>query len=427
MVRREPWRCFSYGGVEQTLMKRILGITAEYDPFHRGHAYQIGCAREQADPDAVICAMSGDFTQRGEPAVLDKWTRARIAVQHGADLVFELPFQYACSRAENFAAGAVDLLASAGATHISFGCEAERPEDLQKLAGAQMEHAREIETQVRERMKDGCSYAKARELVCQDLFGEDLTQLLLTPNNILALEYLKRMLQWEKRGVRLIPVPVRRKGSGYKSAAPSDGFAGGAAIRQMIASGQNVSDYLPYDPGDMNWTDLPAARRRLYELVRGIILRSAPDQLTRIYSLGEGMEHRMKKVIRTEDSYEGFLSAMVSRRYSAATIRRIMIYLLMDLEEEPHGAPYGRVLAAGETGRKVLRQIGAGGEGGGTDCPEDGVPALTLIANSNRTEHLQPAQLESLQLDLRAADLYNLVTGRDMDACCDARNRPWIG
>ena len=147
------------------------------------------------------------------------------------------------------------------------------------------------------------------------------------------------------------------------------------------------------------------------------------------------MEHRLIRAARTQGTYEDFLTEMVSRRYSSAAIRRIMIYLLMDLEEEPHGAPYGRVLAAGAAGRKVLRQIGdreADGstdcaESGSADCTENGIPVLTVIANSNRTEGLQPAQLESLQLDLRAADLYHLVTGRDVDACCDARKRPWIG
>ena len=115
-------------------MGGILGITAEYDPFHTGHAYHLKTAVQQVHPQAVVCVMSGDFTQRGEPAVLDKWIRARIAVQQGVDLVFELPFMYACDRAERFASGAVDLLAGAGVNCITFGCEAEQTEDLRRLA-----------------------------------------------------------------------------------------------------------------------------------------------------------------------------------------------------------------------------------------------------------------------------------------------------
>ena len=456
-------------------MKRILGITAEYDPFHRGHAYQISRARELADPEAVICAMSGDFTQRGEPAILDKWARASIAARQGVDLVMELPFMYACSRADRFAAGAVDMLVSAGVTHISFGCEAERPEDLQKLAIAQLSEAEQVEERIRDLMRDGCSRAKALELASRSLFGDALTDLMLAPNNILALEYLKRIRQWESCGVQITPVPIHREGSGYKAADSASGFAGGAAIRKMIASGQDVTEYLPYDLRDfddlcdadhprdthgISWNDLPAARQRLYEQVRGIILRSSPEQLARIYGVGEGMEHRMKKIARVQDSYDDFLSDMISRRYSAATIQRIMVYLLMNVEEMPDMAvgaapsrvssaaqsgvsgaapdtvmnipPYGRVLAASEVGRKLLRQIVDAAEDESADdrLTADGrrtVPPLNVIANSNRTEHLQPTQLESLQLDLRAADLYNLILGRDVDACSDARQRPWMG
>ena len=410
-------------------MRSILGITAEYDPFHNGHAYQIRQARDLCAPEAVVCAMSGNFTQRGEPAILDKWERAALAVRCGVDMVFELPFIYACQRAEHFAAGAVDLLIGAGATHISFGCEAEHPEDLQKLAVLLREHEDKMVRLTREHMLDGCSHAKGRELACREMFGEELTALMLEPNNILALEYLKRMLWWEQeRGVSIEAVPVRRYGSGYRQVDEKTGFAGGTALRQMISSGEDIARFVPYSVGDhdtevgldavpdLAWTDVEAAHRKLYELVRGIILRSTPQQLAAGYGIGEGMENRLlREAVRCEN-YDAFLDAMVSRRYTASAIRRIMVWLLMGMEERPKAPAYGRVLAATAAGRKLLREL-----------TDDQSASLCVISDGNRKEGLDTGILAAYQLDRRAADMFHLVTGQPLDENSDGRRHPWMG
>ena len=433
-------------------METILGITAEYDPFHNGHAYQIRKARELVGPCAVVCAMSGDFTQRGEPAILDKWERAALAVQNGADLIFELPFIYACQRAEIFARGAVDLLSGAGATHISFGCEAEHPEDLQRLADLMAEHRDDLENRIREHMNSGCSRAKGTELSCRELFGEDLAALMLEPNNILALEYLKRMNWWKKeRGLVITPVPVRRYGSGYRQADEEAGFAGGTALRQMIAKGEDISPFVPYDPaGDGSgrldpagpdgtsgrldgtgaagtsgraWTDLGEAHRKLYQLVRAIILRSTPTQLARGYGIGEGMENRLLREALRCESYDEFLDAMVSRRYTASAIRRILVWLLIGQEESLEPPAYGRVLAASPAGRKVLRELADAGDSG---LDERRVP-LVVISDGNRTEDLDPLVREAYLVDRKAADMFNLVTSQPLDEKGDGRRHPWMG
>ena len=447
-------------------METILGITAEYDPFHNGHAYQIRKARELVGPCAVVCAMSGDFTQRGEPAILDKWERAALAVRSGADLIFELPFIYACQRAEIFARGAVDLLAGAGATHISFGCEAEHPEDLQRLADLMAEHREDLENRIREHMNSGCSRAKGTELSCRELFGEDLAALMLEPNNILALEYLKRMSWWKKeRGLAITPVPVRRYGSGYRQADEEAGFAGGTALRQMIAGGEDISRFVPYDPaGDAEgsdrldpagpdetsgrldgtgadgtsgrldgtgpagtsgraWTDLGEAHSKLYQLVRAIILRSTPSQLARGYGIGEGMENRLLREALRWESYDEFLDAMVSRRYTASAIRRILVWLLIGQEESLEPPAYGRVLAASPDGRKVLRELADVGDSG---LEERRVP-LVVISDGNRTEDLDPLVREAYLVDRKAADMFNLVTSQPLDEKGDGRRHPWMG
>ncbi|MBQ9016028.1 MAG: nucleotidyltransferase family protein [Firmicutes bacterium] len=398
-------------------MGNILGITAEYDPFHNGHAFQIRQARELCRPDAVICAMSGDFTQRGEPAILDKWQRAALALQHGADLVFELPFIYACGRAEHFAKGSVDLLVCAGATHISFGCEAEHPEDLQRLALLQREHEEELEVHAREHMRDGCSHAKGMELACREMLGEELAGLMLAPNNILALEYLKRMLWWEQeKGVKVTVVPIQRYGSGYRGADPDAGFAGGTALRQMIAEGEDIAPFVPYDPKGMDWTDINAAHQKLYEQVRGVLLRSTLQQLACAYGIGEGMEHRLKREAVRCETYDAFLQAMTSRRYTASAIRRIMVWLLMGAEEMVAAPPYARVLGAAAAGRRVLREL--------TDAKEH---ALAVISGGNRTGDLDPQICEAYRLDRLAADMFHLLQGQPLDEMSDGRMHPWMG
>ena len=402
-------------------MRPILGITAEYDPFHRGHAYQLEQAKERVPEAACLAVMSGNFTQRGEPAVLDKWERGKIATAQGIDLVFELPFVRACRRAEHFAAGAVDILALAGATHISYGCEAEHPEDLEKLAGLLREHEEEFSEAVLLEMKEGCSRAKAGERASQKLFGDELTRLSLLPNNILALEYLKRIGWWREQGREITPVPVVRAGAGYREKNEEASMAGGTVLRKMVRVGEDIAPYLPWDPKDAHWEDQQEMEERLFFLLQGALLSRSPEDLAEIYSVGEGLENKLKKEIRGSGSYSDFLDRMTSRRYTASAIRRMLIHILLGIRgeridrldvgiAESHLPVYGRLLAAGPAGRKVLAEI--------KDLP--------LVVNANRTDHLTEAQQDAFALDLAATDLFHLICGRDPDAFGDRRRSPHI-
>ncbi|MBQ6401198.1 MAG: nucleotidyltransferase family protein [Firmicutes bacterium] len=413
------------------MTKGILGITAEYDPFHNGHRYHLDRAREAACPDGVVCVMSGDFTQRGEPAAADKWQRARVALHQGVDLVLELPFLCACNRADRFASGAVDILAGAGATHIAFGCEAEDPRMLEELASRQLECGEEWEERTREEMKTGLSRARAAQIAGDALFGEDLNRLSTQPNNILALEYLKRIRHWEEKGRHIVPVPIRRHGSGYKEAAAAshpDGdtaqYAGGTALRQMLRRGEDIRPYVPDETADtLDWLDQKAAGETMFRQLQGIALRAAPEELENIYCIGEGLENKLLREIRGAGSYDDLLDRMTSKRYTASAIRRILIYILMGLQGSRadailkgsaatgfSGACYGRILAVNEAGRDILA----------------GDPPLTVIANINKIQNCPPAVQDSLSLDIQAADLYNLIQGKSLPENDDRRRRPWV-
>ncbi len=399
---------------------KTVGITAEYNPFHNGHAYHIERARELAGADCVIAVMSGDFTQRGEPAAADKWRRAKAAVsapEGAADLIIELPFAFACSRASVFAAGAVDMLAGLGADCISFGCEAAEPELLRQAADILVSDSEAIAEARSGFMKEGLSGAKAYELAVEKIAGEDAAGLLLEPNNILALEYMKRIIYWRGKGRDIEDLPVTRYGSGYDGVS-QDGldFAGGGALRDMIRDGADVSRFMPVE---IDFEDSSAVSARYLQLLKGTVLRSAPEDISRICGVGEGLENGIMREIKIAQTSEELISALTSKRYTGATIRRALTNILVGLSwkeadfltSKAPGA--GRLLAAKEAGRRFMRER-SGGE-------------FTIVTNMNREEKgLASADRQMLKLDETAADIYNLLCGRDIYSSSDRVTSPYI-
>ena len=398
---------------------KTAGITAEYNPFHNGHVYHVEKTRQLSGADCVVAVMSGDFTQRGEPAVCDKWERAKAAVSvaRGADLVVELPFAFACSRASVFAAGAVDMLVKMGVDIISFGCEAEEPELLRNLADTLVSDAASIETEKTARMGEGLSHAKAYELAVADRAGEAAAELLRSPNNILALESLKRIAFWRGKGVTIEDLPVKRFGSGYHDvSAAEDAFAGAGALRNMLKEGEDISRYVP---AACSWEDAKVLSDRYLQILKGTVLRSTPEDLARIRGIGEGLENSIIREIKTAESIDGLIASLTSKRYTGATIRRALTHILTgtgwkEADTLTARAPSaGRLLAAGEQGRQFMREH------------KDG--DFTIVTNPNREEdNLAPLDRQLLKLDEKAADIYNLLCGRDLYAASDRVRSPYI-
>lgn len=396
---------------------KAVGITAEYNPFHNGHVYHAETARQMSGADCVIAVMSGDFTQRGEPAVCGKWERARAAVKSGAvDLVIELPFVFACSKASVFAAGAVDMLAALGVDSISFGCEAEDPALLRKLAGTLLNEAEAIEAARASFMKDGHSSAKAYELAVRRACGEEGALLLHEPNNILAVEYLKRILTLQEEGTDLKAVPVKRRGSGYAEASDETNFAGAGALRRMIRDGSDVSRFIPGSP---DFADVKHMEEQYLQVLKGIVLRSGPEEIRSMYGVGEGMEYSIIREAKRASDLNELISSLTSKRYTSATVRRALTHILAGAGWEEidrctaRKPASGRLLAAGKRGRAYMRSL-----------PDDG---FRIITNINKEEDdLDPQTAECLRLDERAADLYHLLCGQDLCSASDRVRRPYI-
>ena len=420
---------------------KVLGITAEYNPFHNGHQYQMDAAKKLVHPDQTIVAMSGDFTQRGEPAIADKWSRSKWAVLCGADLVFELPFLYACNRAPFFAAGGVDLLVASGATHISFGCEAEDPDCLWNMAEEIRRQEDTLAEAAKAGMTDGVSYAKAYEAAVRQLLGEDAANLILKPNNILALEYLKRILYWRDHGYQIEAVPVQRIGSGYDDINLKQGFAGASQIRNKFFSDgtdvvslcddlrqlmpREVCHLLEEDGIEAFCKSNREAQRRYFQILKSVLVRSTKEELAAIYCVGEGIENRFLKEIAMADDLDSFVRRIVSKRYTSAAVRRMLIYtafglkgieadqLTGDVESAAFCIPYLRVLAASKCGREHIRTLRKQEE-------------LLVITNVNKVDLKEERSQGLLDLDLRAADLYNTLFGRRLYDYSDRVKRPYI-
>lgn len=396
---------------------KILGITAEYNPFHNGHLYHVTEAAREVKPDCTVAVMSGNFTQRGEASILDKWQRGRNALELSAgkiNAVFELPFAFACNRAEYFAKGGVDTLVKLGAEYISFGCETGNHDALRETAKGLVQKADQLAELTGENMKSGISHAKAYEKAVEVLLGAEAAEIIQSPNNILAVEYLKRIEYWKDRGRNITDVPVTRHGSGYRETG--DGYAGASEIRRLIKEGKDVSEYVPegIDFGDA-FTD----ESRLFDFLKAAVMRSSNAELAEIYGIGEGFENKIIKELAYAKSMDDYVERLTSRRYTSAAVRRMLAYILTGVKGSDmdrmvqEGQSYARLLAADETGRGYIRQFES--------------DEMAVVTNSNKyMPDGGSADEMILQLDIKAADIYNLLAGRDMYDMSDKVLRPFI-
>ena len=338
---------------------RICGVVSEYNPFHKGHAYQIEQAKTQLGEDsAVICCMSSDFVQRGDAAVLPKHLRAKAAVLGGADVVLELPAPYALRSAEGFAQSAVDIFLGTGVlTDLSFGAEDADPELLRETASLLLEHQTVQDTLLH--LKTGISYAAARERALYARVKEK-AEILQKPNNILAVEYCKALIRRES-AVNILP--VQRKGAGHDQGAEGE-FASASHIRELLCDGK-TDEALPYLP-ETTIAILKEAEEsgralldqsRLENAMLSALVRMKADDLAALPDANEGLDNRLLEAIRKGRTVDEICAQAKTKRYALSRIRRMIFcaYLGITKEESQTLPPYVRVLAFNDKGREVLK------------------------------------------------------------------------
>ena len=341
---------------------KICGIIAEYNPFHNGHLYQIEETRRMLGPDtAVVCCMSGDFVQRGEAAVMDKTRRAKAAVMSGADLVLSLPLRWSLSSAQGFADGAIHILGMAGAEHISFGAEDDDVEALSEIAGLIAEKS-VIDGTLATMMGSGVSYARARE---RELYKriKDRASLISTPNNILAVEYLRAVRQ---QGLDISPVAVKRTGAAHDGDTPDGVIASASYIRQL-ARGGRLDEAAGFMPPQSLEQLRQAAREgaamldlsRLDCAMTAVLKRCSIEQLSQLPDAAEGLEHRLYDAIQSGMDFEEMCAGAKTKRYAYSRIRRMLYCAFLGIEKKPAGSlpGYTRVLAFNDRGRQVLSAV----------------------------------------------------------------------
>lgn len=334
-----------------------VGIIAEYNPFHAGHAYQIAEVKKFCGEE-IIAVMSGNFTQRGSPAILDKWTRARLAVLGGCDLVFELPFVSAVRSAQDFARGGIRLLESLGVVDtLAFGAEFADVERLKLAALAFKEKF--FAERLHQLMSQGTSYAAAVTKILSEVTGLD-EKILRQPNTILAIEYLRGLPE------KISPLIIERIGAAYNDLTLQEKFSSASAIRAAL-----YEDLPPWEKisAQVSKETLSALRAEKFPdenfLLRPILaklLTSRADELKKIYGMTEGLEYRLLNAAAAKNFSE-LITNLIGRRYTASRIRRLLLYFLLDVTAEEiaelDAATCARVLAFNERGRALLKKISA--------------------------------------------------------------------
>ena len=363
---------------------KVCGIVAEYNPLHSGHKFHIYRSKELAGADAVVAVMSGSFTQRGEAASFDKWTRAKSAILAGANLVVELPFCFACAPAEIFAGGAIRLLENIGCNYVSFGSETGDIEKLKAMASAQ-------EQQMAQHLADGKSYSSAIAAAS----GTDFT-----PNDILAVEYLKAI---DKYNLKITPLTVKREGSGYDSENTDNDYISAKGCRRLISEKDfdALKKYMPafeiyksaLEEGKYTNPDI------LGTLFAGLIRTGRIDLANAAYAT-EGIENRIAKAAQEYGNLSDIVSAVKTKRYTHTRIMRIISCMMLGLTKEKldkfvlSGAEYIRVLAADETGTKLMKEI----------KKNSPLPIITNLGGENINEILS---FDTLATDLQSLAMIN--------------------
>lgn len=315
----------------------ISGIIAEYNPFHTGHKYLL----KQAEGLKIV-VMSGNFMQRGEPAIIDKWTRAQMALEHGADLVVEMPFLVSVQSADHFAKGAISILHRIGVEKLVFGTE--EMLDYQKIADTYVEKSEEMEKFLQQ-LPDSLSYPQKTQCMWQEFAGLNFTG--DTPNHILALAYAKAVAG---TGIQL--QAVQRQGAGFHSEELTVSYASATAIRKQAENRAVVDQFLP--SADLFEQAVKVSWDQYFPLLRYQI--TTHRDLTQIFQVNEELASRIRSAISKSKNLEELVEQVATKRYTKVRVRRVLTYILVNAVEQPLPEAI-HVLGFSQAGRNYLKTI----------------------------------------------------------------------
>ncbi len=398
---------------------KIAGVIVEYNPFHNGHQYHLARTREITGADFVVAVMSGDFVQRGEPALLDKYTRARMALLGGADLVLELPVPFACGSAGDFASGAVALLNRLGTVDaLCFGSECGRIEPLWSLAGLLEKESPSFSGSLRQGLKQGLSYPQARARALGAAFEEPPLPLLSSPNNILGLEYC---LALRRQNSSIRPVTLSRRGSGYHASDLAPGrqgqdFPSALAIRRALRSIKDRDPALP-DPCSFLLSYVPKAVRPLWQtlleerrflfpadftpFLKYRLLYGASEDFSSFADVSRELAGKLAKTGTAFLDWDDLCLRLKTKELTFSRVSRALCHILLSIRQEDVQrlrvtgyVPYARILGLRRSSSALLSSI----------KKNSSIPLISKLADARAL--LSSEDFLLLQTDIRAADLY---------------------
>lgn len=348
----------------------ITGIITEYNPFHNGHLYHITEAKKATNCDGIVCIMSGNFVQRGGPAIIDKWKRTEMALENGVDLVLELPTFYAVSSAEIFARGAVSILNSLGVVdNLYFGSECGDVDSLYKIAKILTTNNDSFNNMLKNNLKEGISFAKAREKSLIDFSKDDsIKDVISSSNNILGIEYIKAILL-EKSKIK--PYTLKREGSNYNETNIESTFSSATSIRKALSDNEYSINTLSSVMPEPSYNILKSLKNDgytfsfdedLYKFLRYKILTNCVN-FNNLYEASEGLDKKILKEVIDSTSYDDLILRVKSKRYTYTKISRLLTQIFIGFDNYNFDKNtisqynFGRILGFNSKGREILSSI----------------------------------------------------------------------
>ena len=395
---------------------KVVGLITEYNPFHFGHLHHLERAKIETGADYSVALMSGSFVQRGEPSLVDKWTKSKMAIDNGVDLVIELPVMFSTQTAELFAYGSTLLLDSLNIVdYIAFGSELGNLEQLQKIADILVEEPPYYKHKLKKYLNMGHSFPVSRANALEDYFNEfnikieqnnSVKNILKMSNNILAIEYLKSL---KTLNSRIKPVTIKRIGSLYGETQINNKIASATGIRNTIFKNNidSIKEYVPYATFH-HLVDYINKYKKFntldnYALIIQYLLRiNGRNKLSNIMDVEPGLENRIVKKSTQYNDLDDLIQSIVTKRYTRSRIQRILVHLILGIDKTlfhellPHYPAYIRVLGANDKGLVLLKEI----------KEKSNLPIITKFADYNKYDN--PYLNKIISLDKKATDLYFL-------------------
>ena len=397
-------------------MSKILAVISEYNPFHNGHLYHLQKSKKMIDPDYSICIMSGNFCQRGDTSIMDKWSKTEAALKCGFDLVIELPVVYSISSAENFAEGALKILEAFDDVTLSFGSECGNLDTLNNIADVLYNEPKEYQTILSHELSKGLSYPKARENALLIYLNDvrKYANVLSNPNNILGIEYLKAI---KKLKSNVIPFTIKRIDEGYNSLKVKDRLASATAIRNLVKNNEDVKKLMPTPSFNILLeninngkilNDISIFEKEIIYTLRKMSL----SEIAELQDVTEGLENAIKQAANTCNTLEDLINSIKSKRYTRSRIQRILLYSILnitkkDIQNSYKVKPYIRILGVSNRGKLLLSQL---------NNPK--YPVITSVKKfmDNNNNKILKSMIEK---DILASNIYTLGYKKDSKANLD--------